>query len=154
NYAAAADAFMKAIEFSPKDYRLWGNLASSLKWSIQAEAARQAFEKSAELAEEIHRVNPKDAQVIISLGDSYANLGNLQKAITFVNEALMLAPEDPDILFKAAVAYEYHFSDRTRAISLLSQAVARNYSWNEIDQAPPLISLRADPRFVQLKRNS
>jgi len=71
-----------------------------------------------------------------------------------LREALSLAPDNADIMFRAVLVYETDLSQRDQALYWLKKAVEKGYSWKEIDNASPLRSMRDDPRFRQLRQNS
>ena len=151
DYRKAAEAFETAVKFRDRDYRLWAYLASAERWAGRPEAAKAAFQRSAELGEESRRINPQDAKVLSILADDYGNLGDLKNAADLIQQALMIAPEDASVLFRAANIYEDVLHDRPRAFTLLSRALARGYDRAEVDRTPVLAKLRSDPKFKSLQ---
>ncbi len=63
----------------------------------------------------------------------------------------MLSTNDPALLFRAGVIYEYYFHDRAQALTFLSRALARGYDRAEVEHAPALAELRKDPKYNSLQ---
>ncbi len=150
DYKKAADAFQRAIAISGDEYVLWGNYAAALEWSGQKEPARGAYLRAVELAEARRRVNAREASVQMSLSEYYAALGDASRAAEMMRDALALEPNNPRLLYQAAVVEEYRLSNRDESLKLLRSALDRGYSRPEIERAPALAALRNDPRFRTL----
>jgi tetratricopeptide (TPR) repeat protein len=115
--------------------------------------ADEAFRKARQLVLDGLSVNSKNAALYVELADHNAALGDAAGARIALNDALRLSPDDAHTLFRLAVFYETRLKARDDALKWLTKAVERGQTWREIDRAPELRKLRADPRFQQL-RNS
>ena len=154
DYVRAAEAYREAVSLTPGDYRLWGNLASALDFAGQKEESQKARQRARDLAQAAVEVNPKSAQVLASLADFTAGLGDLEQARSLLVKAIALGPDDPSVLFRAALVYESPLNDRETALSYLKKAVDRGQSMDQILSSPNLKRLREDPRFKQIQRNA
>jgi tetratricopeptide (TPR) repeat protein len=113
--------------------------------------AAEAFSQARELVLQELRVNPRDASLYVELADHHAALGDLARARQALSDALQLGPQDAQTLFRIAVFYEIRMKRRDEALAWLRTAIERGQAWHEIDRAPELKSLRADPKFAALR---
>lgn len=60
---------------------------------------------SIEDLEELHKENPKDAEVCIDLGIAYGEDDQIKKAISFLKKAVNLDNNNPEAHYNLAVAY-------------------------------------------------
>lgn len=150
-YADAARSFEQAAALGPGGYKILYNLASAYFWTPGERAkAADAYRRAAEAAERERQVNPRDAQLIADLADCRANLGETDKALALIREALEVAPEDVAVMFQAGSVYE-ETGNRGKALEWIGRALKKGYSPDEVTRAPHLAGLRADPRFVKLQ---
>jgi serine/threonine protein kinase/predicted TPR repeat methyltransferase len=148
-YDDAAEMDQKSIELNPNDYVAWGNLGAAYNWSgTQHEKAVQAFRKAIELAEAEHSRNRQDPVLLVTLANDYASIGDSEKSLVLVRQALALAPGDSPVEYQAGEAYET-LGHRDSAIPLIAKAVASGYRAYEFRRNPELAALRADPAFVK-----
>jgi Flp pilus assembly protein TadD len=61
-------------------------------------------------------VNPKDVGAVGILAICHAMRGEKTPALKALRRGLQLAPQDPEMLFKAALVYN-HFGDFTEALT-------------------------------------
>jgi tetratricopeptide (TPR) repeat protein len=151
DFAAAADAYRKAITLNDRDYVVWANLGAALKWLGALDESQKAYESAIARAEESRRLNPRNATIVGALAEYNAAVGKEDRARELLQNALELKPNEPSLMLRAAVIYECHFKERETALAWLGRAVASGYSWNEIEKSPALSTLHADERFVELK---
>ena len=152
-YQLAADRFRQAVKLDDNNYQVWGNLAQTLEQLGEHDEAIAAFRQARRLTLERLEVNQRDAALQVAVAHFSASLGYADEAKLQLAEALRLAPDDPHILFRIAVFYEDKLKARDEALMWLTKAVERGQTWREIDRAPELRYLRADPRFQQLRRS-
>ena len=150
-YSKAAEAFRQALAMNRNNFVVWGNLGSALYWSGQDGEAKIAYQEARVRAEERLKVDPRNPTVLMRLAEYNGALGSTAASQDYLRRALSVAPDDPDVLFKAAVVYEYTLKRRDDALLMLERAIHRKYSWKEIDQSPSLSELRKDPRFTKLR---
>ena len=143
----------KAADLSPKNYTAWGNLSSSYELLPDHHAdAVQADKKAIQLAEISRKETPTDPTLLATLGTYYAFLGSGDQSLPLLREAIALAPHDPTVLFLAGDGYEM-LHRRDDAIHNIIKSLALGFHRNQLDKAPELAGLRADPKF-QMEANS
>jgi tetratricopeptide (TPR) repeat protein/predicted Ser/Thr protein kinase len=152
DYAGAARAFRQAVSLDDHDYLVWGNLGSALHWAGQQNESVKAYTEARRRAEERLNVNPLDPKILMSLAEYNGSLGFTDASHALLKDALKQAPEDPSLLFKAAIVYDYDLKRRDDALQSLRKAIERNFPWEEIDRSPSLSDLRNDHRFAELRK--
>jgi serine/threonine-protein kinase len=150
-YDEAAQYYEKAIQMNGRDIRSWHNLAAAYQWSSDPEKARAAFQRTAELAEEQRRVNPRDPTLLIFLADAYSYLNQPLRARELLRQGLVLAPDDVPNMFQASAIYE-RLGDRKLALQWIGMAIKGGFSLDLIEKEPTLAQLRLDPRFQDFLR--
>lgn len=145
-YSDAAVNFQKAVEMNDRDSMHWHNLASAYKAGSEREKARVAYDRTAKLAVEQLRVNPRDSDVLIRLADAHSMLEQPRRAREELRRALTLAPESVDDIFQAGVIYE-QLGDRKRALEWIGKAIKGGYSRDLVEKSPDLAQLRLDSKF-------
>ncbi len=148
-YAEAAPYYEKAIQMNGRDLQWWHNLAAAYQWSNEPQKARDAFQRTAELAEEQRRVNPRDPVLLILLADAYSNLNQPLRARELLRQGLALAPDDVSNMFQASVVYE-QLGDRKLALQWIAKTIKGGFSRDLIEKEPTLARLRLDPKFQGL----
>jgi serine/threonine-protein kinase len=148
-YAEAARYYELAIQMNDREWLWWHNLAAAYQWSNEPQKARTAFQRTAELAEEQRRVNPRDPALLILLADAYSNLNQPLRARELLPQGLALAPNDISNMFQASSIYE-HLGDRKLALQWIAKAIKGGFSRDLIETEPTLAQLRRDPRFQAL----
>jgi len=122
-------------------------LAAAYQWSSEPQKAMGAFQRTAGLAEEQHRVNPpRDPDLLIRLADAYSYLNQPQRARELLQQGLALAPDDVSNMFQASAIYE-QLGDRKLALQWIAKAIKGGLSRDLIEKEPTLARLRLDPRF-------
>jgi eukaryotic-like serine/threonine-protein kinase len=118
-YADAARTFEEATKTRARDYRTWRNLASSYKWVPGSQdKARAAYQRAAELAEEVRQVNPRQPLLLAELADCYAHLNRREEAQSLIAQAEALAPKDGNVFLLSAQLFE-ELGDRKQALAKL-----------------------------------
>jgi serine/threonine protein kinase/tetratricopeptide (TPR) repeat protein len=147
-YAEAARISEQAIEATPRDPRAWQNLAVASYRAGQRERAGEAYRQAASLLEEERRIDPTNAEVLISLADCYAMLGDGERARPLVAEALKRGIA-PDNWADVAGVFE-ELGDREEAIRQLRAALKAGVRPEEFERDPTFDDLRKDPRYAAL----
>jgi serine/threonine protein kinase/tetratricopeptide (TPR) repeat protein len=150
-YEEAARYYEKAIQMNGRDSMQWHNLAAAYQWSNEPQKARDAFQRTAELAEEQRRVNPRDPDLLMRLADAYSYLNQPLRARELLQQGLALAPDDVPNMFQASAIYE-QLGDRKLALQWIAKAIKGGLSRDLIEKEPTLAQLRLDPRFQALFR--
>ena len=96
--------------------------------------AATARARATELAEKSAKLNPQDALAQAKLASFYAQQNLREKAMTRIQTALALSPDDPAILSDVATSFEY-LGDRRQAIQYATSYTKR-LSVRAIGQRP------------------
>lgn len=151
-YAESAAAFEQATQLEPQNYVMWGNLGDAYYWAPgRREEAKGAYGKAIALGEEKLRVNASDAEVLSSLAMYHAMRGERKLALENLNRALKLNPQNPGLLFNAAITYQ-QLGETQQTLDALEKAVATGVSAAAIRDTPNFDGLRANPRYLRLAR--
>ncbi len=146
-YADAAAMYERALEIDDSDYRVWGNLGSSYLWVPDGDArARAAYSEAAERGERKRALTPRDPLLLTSLAAYYAQLGEPGRARDLLDEALLRAPDDVEVMFQAGHTHEV-LGDRELALSWIERALEHGYSRAQVESTPALRGLCADERY-------
>jgi tetratricopeptide (TPR) repeat protein len=150
-YAEAASMYEWAKEFeSPyRGYTTWGNLAQAYARLDSVEKAAVNFQIAIDKAEAVRAMDPGDPIVPAFLAGYYADVKDYHKARTRIEQALSLAPKNPEVLFRCGHAFE-KMHEREKALRWIGKAIEYDYSVDEILSDPELEALRQDPRFELL----
>jgi len=114
-----------------------------------SEDERSNYLKAIEVAERQLEVNPNNVYINSDLGSYYSDVGDSLQAVKYLEKTLTLAPELPDLVFRAASAYE-KLGNRARAIELMVQALQRDFPLENILVQPELSDLIEDEDFQKV----
>lgn len=154
DYVGAAKAFQHAVSTvrgNRISYLRWANLADTLRWIPgREEDSRTAYRNAAILIRPLIERAPKDATLMSRMGLYSAKLGDENTAAQMTKKAVAANPSNPDIRFRAAIAYEI-IGKRDAALAELINAQQLGYPTKLISTEPDLLSLRSDPRLDLLR---
>ncbi|MGD0629655.1 MAG: tetratricopeptide repeat protein [Terracidiphilus sp.] len=146
-FADAVAMSKKALDLDPTNYVAWGNLASAYLWNPGGHnQAMDAYKKAIELAEAARKETPDEPELLAALGDYYASMGESGRSAPILRQAVSLAPNNPEVLFRVGESYELQHN-RQGAIDLIAKSLALGYHADQLQQSPELASLRADPKL-------
>lgn len=141
DYEAAADAQEKAILGNPQNFESWLGLANALIQLPNKKAdAKVAFEKARELLDAKLEQRPGDGWIMVAIAILQARLGERSQSLSMLNRALALAPNNPDVHFQAACAYEL-LGQRNNALIEVNKAKQLGFSETKIRSEPILKEL-------------
>ncbi len=152
DYVTAAAAFERAVSpesGNPAFYLAWANLADTLLWIPGREAeARAAYQKArALLAPRLSR--EKNNYTLVSrMGLYCARTGSHAEAREWIQRAVVLAPKNASVRFRAGLASEL-LGDRTRAMSEIRAAIVLGYPLKLVEAEPDLLALRRDANYLK-----
>jgi serine/threonine protein kinase/tetratricopeptide (TPR) repeat protein len=150
-YPDSAQSLQQALKLDPTDWQNWGNLGDTLfQIPTRRAEAKQAYQKAIDLARTRLDVNPKDSYVLAFSADYYAMLDQERTAKEQLERALQIAPNDPDVLFRAAILYN-HFGDKEKTLDFLNRSIAAGYSRTVIRDTPDFDHADARFRVLMLK---
>jgi len=153
DYITAAKAFEHAVSSKGSSiaYLRWANLADTLRWIPGRERdSQQAYRKAAILIKPLLARAPSDSTLASRMGLYAAKLGDKATALLLSQQAVDSTPDNSDIRFRAAVAYEL-IGKRDAALAELKSAQKLGYPTKLIGTEPDLLVLRSDPRFDLLR---
>lgn len=151
-YDKAVRNFEQAVKLNDKYYEVWGNLADAYYWAPgMRDRAPAAYKTAISLAQQKLEVNPRDALCLGYLAGFYAMLGDRDHALLYLNRALQLSPDSPDVLLDAAEVYN-QLGKKDAAIEYCEKTVAAGTSPSTLRDLPNFDNLRANPRFSQLTK--
>jgi serine/threonine protein kinase/Flp pilus assembly protein TadD len=148
-FAEAVEMSKKALDLDPTNYVAWGNLASAYLWSPGGQdKAMETYKKAIELAENSRKETPDDPELLARLGGYYAFNGQSDRSLKLLRQAVVLAPNNPNVLFVAGDGYEI-LHRRSDAIQLIAKSLALGFHADQFQRSPELASLREDSKFKQ-----
>lgn len=102
----AISLYHLAVEQSPKDFELWGNLGDAYRHSKGGqEMALPMYENAIELASKHLEINPSDAGTLALVAHYYACTGEREKALESLKKSIEQAPENNYVNYSGATAY-------------------------------------------------
>ena len=104
-YDDSIKMFEKAVELSPQDETLMGNLADAYRAAGRKDQATATYDKAIQLAFRQLQVNPKLAPVTGDLALYYAKKGDGEHALEYIKQARSLDHEDLQLLYSQAEIY-------------------------------------------------
>jgi serine/threonine-protein kinase len=145
----AARMYEWAREYDKSSYLAIGNLATAYLWMDGKEReASQLFEEAIQLAE-VSRQQKTDDPALIGYLAGYYSIDHPKKAVEMAEQALRVAPDNAEVLYRCALVYE-RLGKRPRALVLLGHAIKHGYSVQVISHERELKELRSDPRYELL----
>jgi serine/threonine-protein kinase len=146
-YRESASLTEQALKLNDHDYNVWNNLVLAYEWLKDKDKAEAARNRMLELVEQGVKLTPQDAEMQATLGGLYAHYGFRDKAMSRIQTAKALGPNDPFVLSTIAEDYEL-LGNRTEAIAYMQKAIQKGYSIEQVKVDPELQALIADPRFT------
>jgi Flp pilus assembly protein TadD len=126
---------------------LHGNLGDAyLRVGKTIDAARE-FGLARQGALAALRVNDKDARAMSRLAAFEAKLGLKKEATDHAEQAVALAPKDPEVQYKRAVVAAL-IGDRATALRVLETALSLGYKAADASIDYDLSSIEASPEFA------
>lgn len=139
----------KALGINSTDWRAWSNLGLAYEWLNRRSEADEAFRNELARLEEIAKVSTDDVEAQAERGLLYSKWKLPGKAVPLIEAALARGPEDPGVLVRAGDAYE-NLGDRSRALELVKQALAKGWTLADLENDPGQQNLLRDPRFREI----
>ena len=140
-YGEAEKMFQKAIEFTPADHRLWGNLADAQLFEARRKEAQASYRRALDLADGELAVNPKDAVNQAQAAYYATRLGEQDRARRCI--AIALAEGEREVYAQYYVALaELGLGDKSAALAHVRRARELGYPEKLMRAAPELGDLR------------
>jgi TolB-like protein/Flp pilus assembly protein TadD/DNA-binding winged helix-turn-helix (wHTH) protein len=146
----AARNFEKAVALGEHDQVVHGNLADAL-WQIEGrrEEAVRVYGRAIKLAEQELASTPNDSILRAQVGYYYGRIGEAQRSLAYLDEALRAGPELLYVQYYRGVAAADR-GDRETALAAVSDMIRLGYPREQLRSAPEFRSLLADPEYKKL----
>lgn len=146
----AAGIAKRAIEATGDDYNVYIPYISALERLGRKEEAQPFREQQILILNQQVEWVPEDVRARILLAVYHAELGQGEQAVTEVQKAVGLRPNDSAILYNAACVFGI-VGRKQEALELLKKAGAAGLSkWDWVREDPDLTCLYDDPEFQRL----
>lgn len=146
----AARNFERAVALGEYDQVVHGNLADAL-WQIEGrrEVAVRVYGRAIELAEQELASTPNDSILRAQVGYYYGRVGEAQRSLAYLDEALRAGPELLYVQYYRGVAAADR-GDRDTALAAVSDMIRLGYPREQLRSAPEFRSLLQDPEYKNL----
>jgi tetratricopeptide (TPR) repeat protein len=125
---------------------VWGNLATACEGLKDQAREAQASDRQIVLLEQAALDTPRDALVQATLGMLYGKKKLREKAISRIQSALALSPDDLNVLATVGEAYE-DLGDRAQALQYIEKSLQKGYPLADLKHTLDLQGLLSDPNF-------
>lgn len=151
-FGDAARIYEEAVQVDEHNYEVWGNLGDAYYWTPEFRSkAAEAYEKASSLALAVVAVNPRDANALGYLAEYQAMLGRRKESMMYLERCLRLKPQDPLLLFNAALVYQ-RFGEEEDSLGWLAKAIEAGLPKSALLQSPNFDNLHDNSRFQQLTK--
>jgi serine/threonine-protein kinase len=160
-YDDAARSFEAAVSLPGAAFVHWFNLGAASYWAPDRRTrAREAYATAVTLGEKARLAAKSTPLDTVDLASAYAVLAMLtegteakqhQARAHKLIEMIGPPPRDGNVLATLGTTYE-ELGDRAKALDWLGQALKAGYSLKRLERSPWLKELRADERYVQLRK--
>jgi len=148
-YSNAVGMFEKALALSPNETITALNLGDAYRSAGQKDKARDTYQRAISLGYKELQTNPQNSDVMGAIALAYANLGDSQKAETFIMRARTIDKNNVEYIYIHAEIYA--LSGKTaEALKALQDSLEKHYPAESAEQDVELDSLRANPEFTAL----
>lgn len=153
HYPEAVAAYQQALALRPTLASLHRNVGDSyLRMGKRDEALRE-YQRAVERAQADLAVNPNSARSVAALAVYLAKAGRNEDALTRAADARRLAPDDLQVMVRAAVVNS--LTGRTdAALNQIAAAIERGYSVRAVQEEEDFLALRKLPRFTELTKST
>jgi len=149
-FPEAAEAYEQAARLDPRNHMVQGNLGDAYFWiPARRTDSINAYRRAIALSLEELQVNPRDAATIGHVAKYHAMLGERNLALEYLQRGMAIAPDDPELLFEAAVIHQ-QLGEPERALYWLAKSLKRGFSATTAKDDPVFGMLRTDQRFQRL----
>jgi tetratricopeptide (TPR) repeat protein len=145
-YEEAAAYQKRSLAFNPNSYLKLTNLADNLRWAGHVAEARTYYSKAQDQAKQAMTLDPQFAAARAYFAYTSARLGDTQRAMDEIRQAINLAPKENFVLELAIRTYE-PLGARDLALQALREVTPGQTKW--LLRNPDLADFCQDPRFKQ-----
>jgi len=137
-FEKARNYYERAAELTPRDYRVWSNLADAESQIAGfEESSKLHYSTAMDLAGELHEINPSQADVMSVLAWCAVNLGQSAQAERWITGAVEIAPNDAETAYLSALVYAALKQPVTSRLEA-RRAIEAGYPENAV-QATPIL---------------
>ena len=150
-YDEAVAAWEEALEYSDNDHVILQGMGVAYEQIGRKEEALKYYERAARNAEEQLLVDSRNPKLKADLAHYLSRIGEGERAISYMTEALEVWPDNPWILAAAGAMYE-RLGHRELAVEHTLKAIEQGYAVAELREWPTLKDLFADGEFSRRVR--
>ncbi|MGC8549881.1 MAG: protein kinase domain-containing protein [Acidobacteriaceae bacterium] len=131
-YEKAVELIREGLKMNAHDYLVWQDLVAAYQGMGKTAEARDAMQHELPLLEADVKRQPQGVFANGELAVLYASLGMKQKALSQIQTAVVLAPNDPQNLGTIASAYDT-LGDRKHAVQYIVAAIHKGLSKTQLE---------------------
>jgi len=150
-YDEAVAAWEKALEYTDSDHVILQGMGAAYEQIGNKEEALKYYRRAATSVEEQLLINPRDPKLKADLAHYLSRIGDGERAIGYMTEALEVWPDNPWILAAAGAMYE-RLGQREQAIRHTLRAIEEGYAVPELREWPTLKGLFEEEEFSRSVR--
>jgi adenylate cyclase len=156
NIPQALRHYEKAVEVMENDYHAWALLITCYEALCNKAGVRHAAEMMVAQAEKAVAEDPSNGSALGIGAGGLAALGEAERAKEWIDRAILIDPDNLNMLYNFACVLAAHLNDKEAALNLLERSLSRiaTVQIKLAEADPDLDSLRDDPRFQQLLANA
>ena len=146
-YDQSIPLYHKAVELSPEDYELWGNLGDAYRYSSEGrEMSAPMYERAIAMAEARLQVNANDASTLAMVAHYQAALGRREEALATLEKVRALPSADITVSYSMATTLA-SLGEPEEAMTALETALDGGFPMHMVLADANLKSLKDLPRF-------
>jgi adenylate cyclase len=143
--------FEKATSVMETDYHAWGMLTSCRYALGDKEGGLESARETLKQVEQVLSQDPSNGAAISFGVHALAILGERERAVEWMERALLIDPENLNMRYNFACAMARDMDDPEGAIKMLESSISRlRGSIGNLEFDPDLASIRDDPRFQKM----
>ncbi len=144
------DLFKTAALIEPDNYQSALFLVTAYEDVQLVNEAKRANIRGLEVVKRHIDINPEDSRAMYLYAQSLIRVGKGEEALSWVNKAILLDPDEPALLYNVACIYSL-LGEVDEALDYLEQTIALGYASREwIDHDSDLDPIRNLPRFKKI----
>jgi serine/threonine protein kinase/tetratricopeptide (TPR) repeat protein len=148
-YSKAVEMFEKAVTFNRGEPVVMVNMADAYRALGKEDRAQAAYKQAIFLGNKKLELNRRDAEAMSEIALSYAKLGDVQNAETFIFRARAIDKTNVRHIYTQAEIFAV-LGKTTEALKGLQESLEKHYSAQSAVQDVEWDSIRANPQFVAL----
>jgi serine/threonine protein kinase/tetratricopeptide (TPR) repeat protein/TolB-like protein len=151
NDGLAAERYNQALELDPKNFRLWGNLASAYS-RLGDGRAPATYDEGLALIHDNLSVNPAREELYSYLAQYSLGAGRRADAERWIDRAVRHETKHQAELIRNADTLE-QLGRREDALQMVGRAFEAGAPASTVERSKPLMGLIQDPRYQEMRRD-